>query len=350
MPKISDQRRSDRKERVYELIQTRHAGVKTSEIAEILNVPRRTVDDYLRELEDEYRVWKDGLCWLPMPRQMQRPVTLKPTPEQTVVLYIALRMFVKGSDRRNPIAEKLLLQMAQLASNELHLGADLEQAAAELAQRDTDTSYEDIFLQVVRAYLYRKRLRILYHPYRSEPFETVIEPYLIEPSGFGYGAYAIGYSSLPGALRTYKLERIQAAELTREPFEVPDDFPGLEMLRNAWSIFYGEDTVRVVLRFAPEVIRRVKESNWRGADVDMWEDPQHKGYLCYAFDIADTTDLKPWIRTWGANVEILEPVSLRHEMVGEARALAQLYGWDTAKRDQGADDRRGRFGDIFGGS
>jgi len=46
--------------------------------------------------------------------------------------------------------------------------------------------------------------------------------------------------------------------------------------------------------------------------------------------VADTTDLKPWIRTWGANVEVLEPQSLRDEMVEEVRKTASLYGWHVS--------------------
>jgi len=215
-----------------------------------------------------------------------------------------------------------------------------------LAQQPTDTDYEDVFSQVVRAYLSRRKLRIRYHPYHREPFVTLIEPYLIEPSSFGYGSYAIGFSSAPGALRTYKLERILQAELTTEPFDIPSDFPGLEILRNAWSIMYSEETVRVVLRFAPDVKRRVRESNWRGGNSIIEHDPDLPGYLIYAFDISDTTDLKPWIRTWGANVEVLEPAYLRDEMIGEARALAHVYGWQTARSQ---DDSHARFGDLFGG-
>lgn len=344
MPRISDARREGRKTRVLELIRRQATGIKTSEIAEILNIPERTIRDYLAELEAEYHITADGWYWIPVAnRQLLK---LEPTREEAVVLYIALRMFVKQSDRRNPLAESLLLKMGQLASTELHLGDDLQQAAADLAQRPTHRDYEDHFLQVVRAYLFRLKLQIVYHPYRSEPFETVIEPYLIEPSGIGFGLYVIGYSSAPRALRTYKLERIQSAKLTQETFDVPADFPGLEILRNAWSIYYGEDTVRVVLRFAPAVTRRVQESNWRGVNAKITNDPDKPGYILYTFEVADTTDLKPWIRTWGTNVEILEPPTLRDEMVGEARALAHLYGWHTSTSPSLVDES---YDDIFGG-
>jgi len=345
MPRISDQRRSQRKQQVYELIRS-HAegGIRTAEIADTLNFAERTVRDYLREIEEEYLITKENRLWFPVDNR--RPVKLEIPPEQLVVLYIALRMFVKQSDRRNHLAENLLLKIAQLAHTELSLGDDLQQAAQELAHRPQDDDYEDIFVQVVRAYLFNLRLHIRYHPYRSEPFETIVEPYLIEPSSFGYGSYLIGHSSAPNAYRTYKLERILSAELTTETFVVPSEFPGLEILRNAWSIMYGNDPVRVVLRFAPEVKRRVMESNWRGDNPIVEDDPDLPGYLIYAFDISDTTDLKPWIRTWGANVEVLEPAYLRDEMIGEARALAQRYGWQTTRSQ---DDGHARFGDLFGG-
>lgn len=343
MPRISNSDSKSRKQRVLELIQLRATGIRTTEIAEVLQFPERTVRSYLRELQEAYLIDNDRLEWFPI--NENTPLTLKPTPEEAVVIYIAMRMFVKQSDRRNPLAETLLLKMGQLANTELHLGDDLEQAAADLAQRPTDSGYEDIFLQVVRGYLRRLKLEIVYHPYKSTPFTTVIMPYLLEPSGIGFGAYVIGHSSTPNALRTYKLERIVSARLLQDQFEVPRDFPGVDILRNAWSIFYGEDTVRVVLRFTPEVARRVRESNWRGSNPILEPDPDNPDYTLYMFDIADTTDLKPWIRTWGANVEVLEPAFLRDEMVGEARALAHLYGWHTSSDKQ---DNHSRFSDIFG--
>lgn len=343
MPKLSDARSADRQQRVLELVRYRETGIKTKEIAEILNIPERTVREYLKKLQETYLVDNVGWDWIPV--YAQKPLKLEPEPDEAVVLYIALRMFVKQSDRRNPLAEKLLLKMARLANTELHLGADLEQAAAQMAQRPEDIEYEDIFALVVRAYLQRKKLKIVYHPYRSAPFKTVIEPYLVEPASFGYGMYIIGHSSTPNDLRTYRLERIQSATLSTESFEVPSSFPGLEILRNAWSIFAGEAAVHVVLRFAPEVARRVRESNWRGINTTLEDDPDHAGYMLYAFDIADTTDLKPWIRTWGANVEVLEPAELRNEMIGEARALAHLYGWST---DSDRSNPHSRFSDIFG--
>jgi predicted DNA-binding transcriptional regulator YafY len=198
----------------------------------------------------------------------------------------------------------------------------------------------------MRAYIHRCKVEIVYQPYRGRSFVTVFAPYLLEPSAIGFATYAIGHSQVVNALRTYKLERIEQAKLlSREEYSIPADFAGLDLLRNAWSIYYGEETTQVKLQFHPDVAKRVEETNWHPSQQLEW-DADQPDYLRVSFDVADTTDLKPWIRTWGANCEVLAPASLRDEMMGEARRLARLYGWHTSRAaDQ---DEHGRFADIFG--
>ncbi|MGQ9851037.1 MAG: CRISPR-associated helicase Cas3', partial [Aggregatilineaceae bacterium] len=54
-------------------------------------------------------------------------------------------------------------------------------------------------------------------------------------------------------------------------------------------------------------------------------DEDRPGYLLLTLHVADTIDLIPWIRGWGSSCEVLDPPSLRHTIVGEARRLATLY-------------------------
>jgi CRISPR-associated endonuclease/helicase Cas3 len=80
-------------------------------------------------------------------------------------------------------------------------------------------------------------------------------------------------------------------------------------------------------------------------------DEERPDSVLLAFEVADTTDLKPWIRTWGANCEVLEPPALREEMMGEARHLAERYGWQTHRtKSANEDDPLGltdTFNDFF---
>ncbi|MBI5930833.1 MAG: WYL domain-containing protein [Chloroflexi bacterium] len=346
MPRIHEGKKYDRKERVYRYIQRFRDGVSEREIADDTNIERRSIHNYLTELSAEGKIYKDGQLWLPLPYESVVLRRFDPDPEEATLLYLAMRLFVKQSDRRKEKAEILLTKLSDILSSDIGLGEILHAAAHEMAQRPKDTGYEDILLIVIRGYIYRRQVRIIYSPYKGKPFETIISPYLLEPSAIGLSTYVIGHSSIVSTLRTYKVERvIEAQLLLHNEYTIPEDFPGLELLRNAWSIYYGDEVVRVILRFHPEVARRVQETNWHPSQ-QLAEDTEKSGYLLLSFDVADTTDLKPWIRTWGANCEVLSPSELRDELMGEARRLALLYGWKANTSDS---PDHSRFGDIFGG-
>jgi predicted DNA-binding transcriptional regulator YafY len=345
MAKVAEQTLRNRLDRVYLLLEHYQNGLAEREIAERLGFELRTANNYLHQLEDEGKAYKEGRYWF---AERWNQISLRKfdlDPEEAMVLYLAARLFVKQSDRRHETAETVLSKLAHILSSDASLGDDLYRAAEELAKRPLDANYRDIFRTVMRGYIYRRKLEISYHPYRSEPFKTIFAPYLLEPSAIGFATYAIGLSSISNQLRTYKLERILSAKLTREEYAIPPDFPGLQLLHNSWSIYYGEETVQVILRFHPEVARRIQETNWHPSQQLAWDEDQ-KDYILVSIDVADTTDLKPWIRTWGANCEVLAPAELRDEMTGEARRLAHLYGWST---QVGSDNPHSRFRDIFGG-
>jgi len=327
-------------ERVYRYLR-RSPGAKASEIAETLRLERRSVDRYLDNLEKSGRIYKDSVRWF---AQSDEPLRLKPVnlnADEGLVLYLAARLFVKQSDRRNLAAENALAKLADVLITNTGLSVALANAADELAQRPLEPGYADIFRHVAESYLNHHKLRITYHPYSSSrSFETVICPYLLEPSGFGLATYVIGHSSIVNDIRTYKLERITSAETLSERYSIPDDFDGIEHLKHAWSIYAGDTPIRVVLRFHPSVVRRLKESQWHSSQSPLTADPEAHGYVRLSFEIADTTDLKPWIRGWGAACEVLEPSDLRAEMIGEARKLAELYGISS-------NSNRSRYEDIF---
>ncbi|MBU1661324.1 MAG: CRISPR-associated helicase Cas3', partial [Chloroflexi bacterium] len=167
----------------------------------------------------------------------------------------------------------------------------------------------------------------------NKAFQTTFSTYLLEPSPIGFTTYLIGHSSIVNALRAYKLERIESNRLTKDDYSIPPDFPGLDILRNAWSIVMGEETLRVVLRFSPDVKARVLETRWHPSQ-DFADDPDRPGWLRWWVDVADTLDLLPWIRGWGADVEVLEPEGLRNALEREAVKMTRLYGMADRNYEQ----------------
>ena len=334
MTRITEQTKERQMGLVWLRVKQRPHGIAEQEIADATGIHRRTVNNYLNDLALEGKVEKQGKLWFLGDYEEIRSLRLEVTPEEAYTYYLGARLLVKQHDKRNRLAEKALMQLADaLTANKL-VGQEIAQAANELAQRPGDPRYETIFQKVVCGYLQRKRMAIRYKPLKGKPFDTTFDTYLIEPSAIGYATYIIGHSHLQDKRRAYKLERIEQAEILKESYRIPEDFPGLEILRNSWSIIMGEETVEVVLRFSPKVKERVRETQWHPSQKDT-PDPEKPDHLRWWVHVADTMDMEPWIRSWGADVEVLEPNVLRETMMGETRAMAEIYGWHVSSQPNG---------------
>lgn len=324
MPKVDQATYQGRKERVFLTLRRHSFGLTESELEQITTIQRRTLNNYLRDLETECKVYKDGVAWLALPYDQVQLRKFDLAPEEGMALYLATRLFVKQHDKRNEPAETALMKLATVLTADAGVGTEIHQAALELSRRPDNSHYNRVFRTLMQAYIYRRIVHIKYEPAGRSSFETDFSPYLLEPSAIGFTTYAIGHSSIVNQLRTYKLERIREAALTRTEYSIPKDFPGLEILRSAWSIIYGEEVTAVKLRFGPAVYRRVMETRWHPSE-EKGDDPDKPGYLLWSAQIADTTDMLPWIRGWGADCEVLEPKELRNGLTREAQELAQLY-------------------------
>jgi CRISPR-associated endonuclease/helicase Cas3 len=98
---------------------------------------------------------------------------------------------------------------------------------------------------------------------------------------------------------------------------------------------YGDGDLEMVkLRFSQFVSPRVRETRWHPSET-LTETPEG---LVWEAQIGDITEIRPWIRGWGADCEVLEPAGLRDEMIYETRRLARRYGIAQAPpTDDGPD-------------
>ena len=326
MPKVDQTTYEGRKERVFLTLRRYPLGLTEAELEQLTDIQRRTLNNYLRALETDGKVYKEegSILWFALPYDQVQLRKFDLSPEEGMTLYLAARLFVKQHDKRNEPAETALMKLAAALTTHAGVGQEIHQAAIELSHRPDDGRYNRIFRTIMQAYIYRRVVHITYEPAAGSSFETDFSPYLLEPSAIGFTTYAIGHSSIVNAWRTYKLERIRSATLTRQEYWIPPNFPGLDILKNAWSIIGGEEIVPVTLRFSPAVRRRVLETRWHPSE-DKQEDSENPGYLIWTAKVADITDMLPWVRGWGADVEVLEPEELREALVREAGRLAAQY-------------------------
>ena len=68
--------------------------------------------------------------------------------------------------------------------------------------------------------------------------------------------------------------------------------------------------------------RRVQESIWHPSQ--HIETDEHGGCVL-RLEVSSTFELRPFIRQWGENCEVLEPGELRDEIAGELKRAAANY-------------------------
>ena len=81
-------------------------------------------------------------------------------------------------------------------------------------------------------------------------------------------------------------------------------------------------TIRLRARFANEAAAHLRESRLAEDQVIMSD---KDGWVLVEATVADTPQLRWWLLGFGAQVEVLEPVILRKEIVAKVSGLTKLY-------------------------
>jgi proteasome accessory factor B len=130
-----------------------------------------------------------------------------------------------------------------------------------------------------------------------------------------------GDRSDESAIRHWKVDRIEGAELTEIRFSRPDGFDLPSHFAKSFGVFQGDGEVHVKVRFAPSVARYVQESAWHASQKLTKE---KDGGLLAEFDLDGTEEIMRWILSFGRHAEVVEPEELRQEILDEACAIAEL--------------------------
>lgn len=323
---------------------------RTSDVAQLLGISQDTAARYLEELSANGRVplYTEGTTsdrlWRVSPDSRVTLPPLRLDYAQGAALYAAARLLGQQQDDRNDAVRSALLALISVLPEPLR--PHLEVIVTDLGEPAPIGNVSHIFEVLSQAWLTRRVVTLVYDPPHKTRYTCRFAPYLLEPSGIGRTLYFIGLSDPPDDLRTYKLERIQAAELTSDTFAIPAGFDGVALLRRAWGVMYGDEgeSAHVKLRFSPFVSRRVRETRWHPSQT-LTETPDG---LIWEADIGDVTEIRPWIRGWGADCEVLAPADLRDELIGEVRRLERVYGLQAPAQAMSDEPDPTLLQDLFG--
>jgi predicted DNA-binding transcriptional regulator YafY len=150
--------------------------------------------------------------------------------------------------------------------------------------------------------------------------QRVVTPYALEPTAGGI--YIICQDEGAGELRTFKLARLESAQLLEEPYSIPPDFDPEAHLAGSWGIMSGEGVSEVILRFSAAARPFVEERRWHPSqNIESTPD----GGCLLQVQVSEPLEMQPWIRSWGAQVEVIAPEWLRERIAEDLQQAAEKY-------------------------
>jgi proteasome accessory factor B len=313
------QSKATRLQRLEHLLYNSPLGLRVPDLAERCGVDRRTIYRDLGALEEMgVPLWQDaGRYGINRERYLS---TVRLNLNEAIALYFAARLLSHHSDEHNPHVVGALQKLAAGLPDRT-ISEHLSRVADVIRQRNLRSDYIRVLETITRAWADRRRVRIRYRAANGDATEREICPYFLEVSRSEPASYVIGYDDLRGALRTFKLERIIAAEMLDQHYTIPDSFDPYAHLASAWGVM-DEAEVEVRLRFSPAAAGRVKESIWHHSQrvIDLAD-----GGCELIMRVGGTREMRSWVLGWGAEVEVLAPSSLRDEIREHARRMLECY-------------------------
>jgi predicted DNA-binding transcriptional regulator YafY len=303
-------------------------GLTTRQLADELEVNPRTVQRYVATLRDNAGIdieekagrWRMG--------QRSRLPPLQLDHYQATLLLVAVRLLQQLRPEQDPALVGALAHLARALAVPL-VSEYLRRTLAATERRKPAPERLAVERAVIDGFVMHREIEVQYVDGKGNESRRDLRPYFIEPASASQHIYVFARDSTSREVRSFRLDRIRTARMLPTTFEVPTDFDIDDALGAAWSIWQGAGGDRVVLRFPESARQWVDETPW---PTRAQRSNVGGGGIEVRLDVASEVEMRPWLLRWGANVEVLEPASLRAHMAETLAAAAALYASNPRKR------------------
>ena len=188
--------------------------------------------------------------------------------------------------------------------------------------------FKEIINRVSDAAIKKNSVEIVYYTMsRKQETRRKVDPYRIW--FFNGTFYLIGFCHMRGEIRIFALDRIKMLRQTKDQFEIPENFSLEEFVRPSFGVYQGEPA-RVRIWFSADVAGYIKEKTWHETQTVQL---QQDGSLIFEAVVAGIEEISFWIMSWGSDAVVLEPKTLREQILAETSAMEERYSnFSRAKR------------------
>ena len=157
-------------------------------------------------------------------------------------------------------------------------------------------------------------------PYELKPVKLRLHPYRLCLVKNAW--YVMGRPTDADEPRTYRVARFKTVQMLDQPADVPEDFDLKEYFGNAWSVFRGDKTYDVEVRFTLEAAKVVIETVWHHTQKVR----THKdGSVSLSFRVDGLEEIRNWILGWAGSAKVVKPVELRDLVVQKLQAALGMH-------------------------
>ena len=170
--------------------------------------------------------------------------------------------------------------------------------------------------------------RIAFVAYQSE---RATEPVSLEmyPYGVVYhkgSLYLVAFSREHNMIRHFKLDRVTGVDVQSLQFTPDPEFSLQTHLANSFGVFHGEAHLakpqKIRIRFSSEAARYVQEKTWHPSQKLTKE---KDGSVVLEVHLDTTQEIKSWALSFGPRATVIEPQSLREEIIRDIEDVLRRY-------------------------
>jgi predicted DNA-binding transcriptional regulator YafY len=237
------------------------------------------------------------------------PLALTPDEASTLALAAKL-MSVQAEGRRAQDAERALTEITRILPEPVRGDTERLGEIIESLRPPHRLGLDDPRLLTLQKAIHDRRIvRILYESYgQDEPTPRDVEPYTLEHTAGLW--YLVGFDRSKQEKRTYRLSRmasiIPLAESFTPHFEAESPVP-----------------IEVRVRFAMEALSQVRDMQHPAFRREEPALGQRERVMVYEVERFEA--ILPWLLSWGANAEVIEPRDLRKALRNEAIRIVENH-------------------------
>ncbi len=304
----------------------RHPNSSASQLAEALDVSARTVQRYIVMLEDmgvPVYAERGAQGGYSLVRGYRMP-PLMLSPEEAVAVHLGTGLieYVWGKLFRgaalsamtkieNVLPDEQLREIGWARSNLITQGIPRINPSLDMEQLET------LYQSVRQGF----QVRVLYQgKKRTTPLWRTIEPYALV---YSWGQqYCIAHCQLRGAMRSFRVDRIQAMERLEVSFSKPADFDPVQYMDEH---FDGQSAYEIRLFFSAATANVAQDYRC------CWESFEERpdGSVVAGFRASDLDTATRRVMCFLPDARILGPAELKQRIATASRAIAEQYELDT---------------------